>query len=824
MKKTFTIFILFIAFTSMLHGMHRNRNTVFNWYTDKNNSEKLNDQLKAIGKRRPSVERNRIKNRLTFLEAERIYNKTNKKCTLNWLDANLSELKYEQLKIDLSGLVNKDIIIQTSAINYVEKKHISTHLLPRLLAIEKMRDLFKNPDKVSALLPVKYDELEKLNLIVPGLVNNDGNNIFSLAIENRASLLQLKLLRKHCYHSKKLGTKILHSAIESGRTDIIKLIHFLLENYITKREKRFTEKSVPLNVNGQNNFEQTPLHLACSKTLEPKIIKVLLDHGAQVDIEDINGDTAFDILFNNFDLTDTKRFVKIVKIVRMIIEKHPDDKIENSKNSFTQFMLEHIQSAPINLPHKNLLDDINNLLEQKRKEQQSKEKQSKEKEKEKSRQRLLDTRSSRIKKASETQQQQNNQSNFNDKEKKLLLKKFFKALRTCKQTKKFFKNNTIETIEKYINKKNNFFETPLIIAIKNGNIEGFKMLLDNGADYNQKFKIELTKKSVLNNELIKEEKNLNILEYILIVSQLNLNKNQKINFIKVLLKKDLFIIKNNKSNTLLIDVLLINGDQSEIIKLLLCNHININQKSKNGITPLHYAIFIKKNLEIINLLLENGANPNIKLPNDKTILEAMIENKKLYDNDANFIFIIIELLINGARCKKGLICFNEKPVDFNCTSEIEDIKNKIEKCSKICTYYNKKTFYIYTDPKLIFWKLISTENSKEIGRFLEHNKENIDIFNEFNNNIDSFAFDYIIKKAHNSFIEENKKNYNNRMQIIEFLVIHGINNSNIFPEIMSKFSKDEIDKLKHGISQMDLELNSDDSLKCIILLDKNPNT
>ncbi len=362
MKSTFTIFILFIACTSMLHGMRRNEN--FNWNIDKNNPEKLNDQLKAIGKRGSKDERNKIKYRLAFLEVRNFHADIINRQIISL--QNLSDTDIEKYKIlhkNLAGFLN---LSDNTVIDDTEKETIP-YMLQDFEAIANTCELFKkllsgklNPKKISKYLPVKDndpDRFKKLNNFCPWLiVDAEGNNAFLRSLGN----LSLRVIKKILNHYPDLilsknrdGETALHIATRKNK--------ILLVKFLTN-----TNKIYKIDIDEQEkHFEKTALHISCSN-LNVKIARILLRCGAQIKFDN-NEQNAIEVLF---DLPFTE---KSIEIIRMIFTKHPNEKVENSKETFAQFILEHIQSAPKDMSTEKLLGDIKNLLEQKRKEQQLKE-------------------------------------------------------------------------------------------------------------------------------------------------------------------------------------------------------------------------------------------------------------------------------------------------------------------------------------------------------------------------------------------------------------------------------------------------------------------
>ncbi|MDR2806579.1 MAG: ankyrin repeat domain-containing protein [Puniceicoccales bacterium] len=77
---------------------------------------------------------------------------------------------------------------------------------------------------------------------------------------------------------------------------------------------------------------------------------------------------------------------------------------------------------------------------------------------------------------------------------------------------------------------------------------------------------------------------------------------------------------NNKDNTILHEIILCEGDISDIVEQLIRQGADINAQNKYKNTPLHYAVLVG-NIEMVKFLVEHGANINITNKKEKTPLD-----------------------------------------------------------------------------------------------------------------------------------------------------------------------------------------------------------
>ena len=136
---------------------------------------------------------------------------------------------------------------------------------------------------------------------------------------------------------------------------------------------------------------------------------------------------------------------------------------------------------------------------------------------------------------------------------------------------------------KSINLENAYGETPLMLAVSNGNEEAIPLLLDNGADINQLNQNGMT-------------------PLMLAVS------NGKKKAMEMLLERGADINQPNQNGETPL-MLAVSNDNEEAIKLLLDKGANINQPNQIGWTPLMLAVVNDKE-EAMKLLLDNGADIN----------------------------------------------------------------------------------------------------------------------------------------------------------------------------------------------------------------------
>ena len=135
--------------------------------------------------------------------------------------------------------------------------------------------------------------------------------------------------------------------------------------------------------------------------------------------------------------------------------------------------------------------------------------------------------------------------------------------------------------------------TPLHVAFLNNHLKIAKLLIENGADVNARYKSGKT--------LLHEVKN--IQSMFLDVAFLN----NHLKNIKFLIDNVADVNARDKSGKTPLHEI----RNTEIAKLLIENGADVNVKDKMGVTPLHYP----KNEEIAKFLIDNGAN--VKAINNK---------------------------------------------------------------------------------------------------------------------------------------------------------------------------------------------------------------
>jgi len=179
-------------------------------------------------------------------------------------------------------------------------------------------------------------------------------------------------------------------------------------------------------------------------------------------------------------------------------------------------------------------------------------------------------------------------------------------------------------------------DTPLLRAVKAGDIDSAKSLINKGVALDVKNKdgrnalfeaIRKPNNIELINLLIEKGANINIKDnggYDILQEAIIQSRDD---LVMVLLEKgvDINYVDNNGSTVLHLAVE--RGDK-ELTKLLLGKGIKINTLDKYGRTPLQYAVSYGEN-EICKLLIQNGANINIKDKDGNTALNLAIEHKNI---------------------------------------------------------------------------------------------------------------------------------------------------------------------------------------------------
>jgi len=185
-------------------------------------------------------------------------------------------------------------------------------------------------------------------------------------------------------------------------------------------------------------------------------------------------------------------------------------------------------------------------------------------------------------------------------------------------------------------------DTPLLRAVKAGDIGSVKSLINKGVDLDIKNKegrtalFEAVRKSnniEIIDLLIEKGANVNIKDNggCSILSKAiyqipSVDVRQRI--IKILLEKGVKINDIDNDGKTSLHLAVIKGDK-EIVNLLLDKHANINALDKYGRTPLHYAILLNGRNEICKLLMQYGANIDIKDTDGNTALDYAIEDKNI---------------------------------------------------------------------------------------------------------------------------------------------------------------------------------------------------
>ncbi|KAK2710168.1 ankyrin-3-like [Artemia franciscana] len=171
---------------------------------------------------------------------------------------------------------------------------------------------------------------------------------------------------------------------------------------------------------------------------------------------------------------------------------------------------------------------------------------------------------------------------------------------------------------------------PLIFAVINGDIEGLKMIINQGAEIDSKddfgktplhYAIENVEKPIDDRA---EAKNTIMTEIVRMLLDIGARVDATTRFGKT----PLHCATENESITM-----------TKIVNMLLDNGAGIDAISRNGETPLHCAIK-SKNIIITELLLRHGANVNAKDNDDLSLLHVAVSTgclqivKTILENDA----------------------------------------------------------------------------------------------------------------------------------------------------------------------------------------------
>ena len=190
---------------------------------------------------------------------------------------------------------------------------------------------------------------------------------------------------------------------------------------------------------------------------------------------------------------------------------------------------------------------------------------------------------------------------------------------------KYIKENkeNNSSFSKFINKKNNLGNSPLLTCALKGSIKLFDYLILNGCDFNEKnYKGE--------NILLLSSKGNNINIFL---------------YIKEILDLDLNVLDNNNNNALLLACY---NNCNEIIDYLKFYNIDINHKNNENYNCLNIAI-LNNNYFIIKKLLDLGINVDslsLKLAKEKKSNEIyyLLLCYKFYLNKIYFFYFIFILL------------------------------------------------------------------------------------------------------------------------------------------------------------------------------------
>lgn len=192
-----------------------------------------------------------------------------------------------------------------------------------------------------------------------------------------------------------------------------------------------------------------------------------------------------------------------------------------------------------------------------------------------------------------------------------------------------------ELIEKgaNINVKNNYDETPLMLAVDEGDLEMVEALLDKGTDINAQRKAIM---NLSNKPNYSHEGNTALFSALVLAV-----KEEGSDMLEFLLEKGADSnIKNKEGETVLHWVSMFN--QKECIKLLMDYGADVNAIDNEGNTPLISAcLAITPDIENIKILLDTGAEINAVNNEGNTVLLCIASSTIDYDTE------IIDFLINA---------------------------------------------------------------------------------------------------------------------------------------------------------------------------------
>ena len=201
------------------------------------------------------------------------------------------------------------------------------------------------------------------------------------------------------------------------------------------------------------------------------------------------------------------------------------------------------------------------------------------------------------------------------------------------------------SIEKYllVNEADNSVQdssgsSALHEAVRYGNVDVIKALLDSGANVNAKDNLGKTPVMIIS----PKEKSQEIYK-LLISYRADLNE------------KDMF------GDTVLHNAIMVNSD-AETVSILTNNGADINTRNKEGVTPLHIAVQ-KDNVAVARLLTENGADIHtldakgkssldMALSSSQQMLEAVVIEKNVLTVDSDGNTPLHVALINDAPLSK----------------------------------------------------------------------------------------------------------------------------------------------------------------------------
>ena len=206
-------------------------------------------------------------------------------------------------------------------------------------------------------------------------------------------------------------------------------------------------------------------------------------------------------------------------------------------------------------------------------------------------------------------------------------------------------NNNIKKIIENganVNAKNDDGDTPLLLAIRNGNDDISELLIEKGAHFNAKgrygntplllaTRMNNTKISILLIELISNFKKyleddpaIDALDRVNSTPLLNAIDKGNIDIVESLIDNHAKVNAINHDGHIPLLEAIKNGN-NDIIKLLIDNGADVNAKDKYGDTPLSLAIENDNN-DIRELLIKKGANDNAINDGGDTPLSLATEN------------------------------------------------------------------------------------------------------------------------------------------------------------------------------------------------------